>query len=1120
KGGAALAIGPAGVPSRIAGSDVGAGLPEAGDKDGKRHRARSFLRENRELLRITDPDAELPLRREEHDSLGKSHYRFQQSYRGVPVYGRESLVHLDADGNIYLFQGHHLPTPDLVDVTPAVTGDRAEAICAADIGRAVTAATVELVIYYHEPAAAFHLAWHIDAVADDGNSWRCFVDAGSGAVIARYSTVMDGIAPVSGLDLDGVRRSFTAWYDGSYYYCYDVTRPVDDSAAWTGTSTARGDIQIYDGANGAAVPKSPVPTSGWDPAAVSVISNLYTTLDYYQQTHQRSGIDGYGGHVTAFIHQPGAAGNAYWNGSYLAFGNDQSPLVKLPGALDIVAHEVAHGVTQYSADLEYQNQSGALNESMSDVFAAMVDRDDWLIGEDAYTGPAGHLRDLRDPHNADAPQPATMAEYVYLPISQDHGGVHINSGIPNRAAYLVADGLGVEGLGTSIGRVKTERIWYRALTQYLSKYSDFLHARWATEQAASDLYGPASPERTAVQAAWSAVGVNDVSSTTVAPTSADPVVGEDRLVYVWNGGIFEQNALGTVSGPYNYYPATNARPAVYYGTQGLLILYVTEGTYDLRAIRTGTWEDVLIDNTEYWWSLAVSQDGEFLAYTRLTEEPYIHIDDGQRVYTYTLYNPTTSSGGTDTSYIAFADVLSFDYRGRHLIYDYLIRIPTSLGIQEIWRIGILDRRDGSIVVPFTGTDPVQQIGNPSFAANNDYVFAFDYWDTATQQSAVFAHNMRNGRIGLVFNPDLDGLNRMEWGRPSFRGDDGALAVQTAATVCQGSCTVQRRIVSVPLVVTGDDTWQGDPGAATYLSTFQGQYPVACRAGMRTITASLAPSPATVSFGNVAADRVSKTVALVNTGNVDLFVSHATVTGPGLSLSASLGLLPRNATMPVTVHLDTTGLTGAKTGTLTITSDAGTPTLTIPVSANILPHYRLTVSKSGTGSGTVTSSPGTLTWSDTTGTGDFFSSTTVRLTAVADAGSAFDGWSGACTGLGTCQVYMTAAKQVTATFIPPGQVVTPGSLTVPAADSDGSYLVSWGASGTGYVTYVLEQATSADFSDAVPVYTGMALSASLSGRSLGAVYYYRVKATKGGFVDSSWRTGAAGCAVPGTALATP
>jgi hypothetical protein len=175
--------------------------------------------------------------------------------------------------------------------------------------------------------------------------------------------------------------------------------------------------------------------------------------------------------------------------------------------LDVVTHELTHGVTQYSADLIYQNQSGALNESVSDVFAMIVDTDDFTIGEDSWTpGTAGDaLRFMFDPNLGGDPK--HMDEFVNT--TADNGGVHTNSGIPNFAAYLAtAGGTGKHGDEVEgIGRAKVGAIWYRALTVYMTPSTDFAGARAATVTAAADLFHP--PEVGTIEDAWTAVGLNE-----------------------------------------------------------------------------------------------------------------------------------------------------------------------------------------------------------------------------------------------------------------------------------------------------------------------------------------------------------------------------------------------------------------------------------------------------------------------------------------------------------------------------------------------------------------------------------------------------------------------------------
>ena len=195
------------------------------------------------------------------------------------------------------------------------------------------------------------------------------------------------------------------------------------------------------------------------------------------------------------VHYKSNYNNAFWtsSGQQVVFGDgDGVRFGPLGSALDVVAHEWTHAVNSYEANLEYKRESGALNESYSDVFAAMVDRDDWLVGEDVYTPgtPGDALRSMADPPKYNQPDHLDHSLYKNYPYwvtctsSNDYCGVHTNSGVPNKAAYLLVQG-GTHGGVTvpGIGRTKVERIYYRALTEYLTRSSGYLDARRLTVQA-------------------------------------------------------------------------------------------------------------------------------------------------------------------------------------------------------------------------------------------------------------------------------------------------------------------------------------------------------------------------------------------------------------------------------------------------------------------------------------------------------------------------------------------------------------------------------------------------------------------------------------------------------------
>ena len=234
-----------------------------------------------------------------------------------------------------------------------------------------------------------------------------------------------------------------------------------------------------------------------DPEADAVYDNLGDVFDYFSETFGRDSYDDSGGELIAsinFCETPGTPmTNAYWDGTQMVFGDGYA------SSLDITAHELTHAITEQTAGLEYQCQSGALNESMSDIFASNVD-DDWEIGEDL---PGGPIRDMQNPEDGDPPQPAHVDDFNEMPNDgnpfNDHGGVHHNSGIPNHAYYLMVQ---------AIGRDAAEAIVYRALTEELDENSNFEDFRTAELAVAARLWGEDSPEYRGTDESFAAVGLD------------------------------------------------------------------------------------------------------------------------------------------------------------------------------------------------------------------------------------------------------------------------------------------------------------------------------------------------------------------------------------------------------------------------------------------------------------------------------------------------------------------------------------------------------------------------------------------------------------------------------------
>ena len=511
--------------------------------------AQAFLTANAAAFGF-EADPEVRLVRAETDDLGLAHVVVQQEVGGVPVWGAQSALHLDRAGRAYAWGGALHPGAEDTPTRPAlgaasalaaaraavdVTEERAS-VPADALGEAIDwTPTAELVVY--PGADGYALAYHVRVFAERPApaNWEVFVDAQTGAVLDAFNSIhsaapptavagrggaeaersaarspvfVDGPATGTGTTLYAGSVSIPTFLSQGVYYLYDTTRGPQyiRTLSAGGQNTLPGSY-VTDADNNFSASNQRI--------AVSAHTGAVQVFDYYKGTHGRSSYDGSNASITSTVSYddvPGGAGynNAFWNGQQMVYGDGDgqtfSPLVEL----DIVAHELTHAVTGASAGLIYQNESGALNEAVSDIFAVMVDRNDYRVGENSYTpGTSGDaLRYLDNPPAGD--QPDNYADrYVG---SQDNGGVHINSGIANKQAYLMIAGGTFRGVTVQgVGRGVTEKVWYRALTKYFTQSTNFAGAREGTLQAAADLYGAGSSQAKAVADAWAAVGVGAAS---------------------------------------------------------------------------------------------------------------------------------------------------------------------------------------------------------------------------------------------------------------------------------------------------------------------------------------------------------------------------------------------------------------------------------------------------------------------------------------------------------------------------------------------------------------------------------------------------------------------------------
>ena len=418
------------------------------------------------VLNVRDPAVEFRPGPADTDELGMRHVRLEQRYGELPVYGAQVIVHFDVQGDPVEISGVYAPTPRRSG-TPIFNLDEPAAIESArralgTTGTEWAAPNARRVLYWSpnvSPVPAFAVTLVPSAVA----SWEVIVAAADGRILRRLPTTYSAAATGQSDDLLGNRLPVQCWQEGNTYLAVDTSQSMYDAArsrppSYTNTFGAICifDVKNQDVEQALQAGVNYVQTANvnqWDPTAVSVMESFKRTFQYYQATHNRNSYDGKGINITGLIHArfKNSSGQLYNDNAFfnpglnlMVFGDGERGVHPgmLPAAFDITAHELSHGVVDNSAAFKYENQSGALHEHMADFFACMVDRDDWLIGEDALIGTQQlGWRDLSDPNNPQvtSPGPKTMAEYQNLQNNAqgDYGGVHVNSTIPSYATYLM-----------------------------------------------------------------------------------------------------------------------------------------------------------------------------------------------------------------------------------------------------------------------------------------------------------------------------------------------------------------------------------------------------------------------------------------------------------------------------------------------------------------------------------------------------------------------------------------------------------------------------------------------------------------------------------------------------------
>ncbi len=466
------------------------------------------------------------------DRNGASHVRLDRTYRGLPVVGGDLVVH--QAGGRWLGVSQTLARPLSLSTTPKLAKGKAvrKALKRSSATRSIAglrkAGPVRLVV--ETLSGKPRLAWQVTTVgkrADQTPSrLSTYVGARSGKVLRREEHVVNVDGTGNTLYSGTVPLQVTQ--SGSTYQLKDATRGNTYTTDMNG-KTDSVLCQVFGFGCQAGTQMTSTTTTFGNGATSNRLSagadaqyGTNVTWDYYKLVHGRNGIFGTGAGSFNRVHYGSNYANAFWDGTKMTYGDGNGtqygPLV----SLDVAGHEMSHGVTENTAGLTYSGESGGLNESTSDIFGTMVefyaananDPGDYKIGEEFDLATHSGFRRMDNPI-ADGSSPNCYS------TNTKNLDVHYSSGVGNHFFYLLAEGSGAKTINgvahssptcngstiTGIGRDAAQRIWFRALTVYMTSGTTYAQARTATLNAATDLFGASSTQRATVAAAWSAVSV-------------------------------------------------------------------------------------------------------------------------------------------------------------------------------------------------------------------------------------------------------------------------------------------------------------------------------------------------------------------------------------------------------------------------------------------------------------------------------------------------------------------------------------------------------------------------------------------------------------------------------------
>lgn len=727
----------------------------------------------------------------EKDQLGMEHYRYRQTYFNYPVEASMYLVHKKA-GKVIAANGDYFPS-----INAATQANFSQSVAIQKAKNHIGAEkymweetlsqgkhsdefkpTVELVVTAADGDIMhknFVLAYKVDIYAQKPLSRNyVFVDALTGNILYTKNRIHTAdTLGTAHTKYSGVQQ-ITTDYTGS-------TFRLRESGRGNGVNT-------YDMNNGTSYGSATDFTdadNNWnnvnsqqDEVATDAHWGAEKTYDYYWNNFGRNSIDGNGFTLNSYVHYSNSYVNAFWDGQRMTYGDGNgtsyTPLVPI----DVAGHEITHGLTSFTADLIYQNESGALNESFSDIFGAAIEfyskTGDWLMGEECSTSGTG-FRSMSNPNSKGDPD--TYLGTNWYSGTADNGGVHTNSGVQNFWFYLLTDGgAGTNDNGdaysvTGIGISKAAAISYRNLTIYLTSTSNYSDARFYAIQSAIDLYGACTQEVESTTDAWYAVGVGsnyipqviaDFNATPTNSCSAPTIVqfsntSVNASSFIWD---FGDGNTSTQNDPTHTYTAV--------------------GTYDVQLIATGgacgsdtmTKTAFIVIDTSNACDVILSQSTSIQTQTACSGTVY---DNGGQNNDYTGntdYQVTIQPSGAANVTLNFS---SFNFEDG---YDYLyIYDGSSTSAPLIGAYTGSNLPNGGTITSTYGSITIRQYTDPFLEASG-FAAAWNCNYATSAPTVDFKANITNACDGEIYFIDQSTNGPTSW---SWNFGDGSTSTQQNPT---------------------------------------------------------------------------------------------------------------------------------------------------------------------------------------------------------------------------------------------------------------------------------------------------------------------------------------------------